>query len=85
MISVIVTIYNLERYLRCCIDSIIAQTYEDLEIILVDDESVDASPQICDEYAGWDARIRVLYKQNGVQEMPEMQDWKLRRGIYRIC
>ncbi len=65
MISVIVTIYNLERYLRRCIDSIVAQTYGDLEIILVDDGSVDTSPQICDEYARRDARIRVVHKQNG--------------------
>lgn len=65
MISVIVTIYNLEQYLRRCVDSIIAQTFHCLEIILVDDGSTDASPQICDAYARSDPRVRVIHKQNG--------------------
>jgi len=64
MISVIVTIYNVEKYLRRCINSIISQTFRDLEIILVDDGSTDASPQICDEYAAKDSRIKVLHKKN---------------------
>ena len=50
MISVIVTVYNIERYLRRCVDSILAQTYRDLEILLVDDGSTDGCPPICDEY-----------------------------------
>ena len=65
MISVIVPIYNVEKYLRRCIDSIIAQTYKDLEIILVNDGSADACPQICDEYAEMDSRIIVIHKENG--------------------
>ena len=65
MISVIVPIYNVEKYLRQCIDSIINQTYKDLEIILVDDGSPDGSPEICDEYAQKDSRIKVIHKENG--------------------
>ena len=64
-ISVIVPIYKVEKYLPYCIESIIAQTYKHLEIILVDDGSPDACPQICDEYASKDKRIRVIHKANG--------------------
>ena len=64
-ISVIIPIYNVERYLRKCIDSILAQTYRKLEIILVDDGSPDMCPQICDEYKARDERIRVIHKENG--------------------
>ena len=65
MISVIVPIYNVETYLEKCIDSIISQTYRDLEIILVDDGSSDKCPIICDKYAKMDNRIRVIHKSNG--------------------
>ena len=65
MISVIVPIYNVEQYLDKCIDSIIKQTYTDLEIILVDDGSPDHCASICDHYAKKDHRIVVIHKQNG--------------------
>lgn len=65
LISVIVPIYNVEDYLRKCIDSIINQTYKNLEIILVDDGSPDNCGKICDEYAQVDARIKVIHKKNG--------------------
>lgn len=65
MISVIVPVYNVEKYINRCIDSIIAQTYRDLEIILVDDSSTDNSGSICDEYAQLDNRIKVIHKENG--------------------
>ena len=65
LISVIVPVYNVEPYLRQCVDSILAQTYENLEIILVDDGSLDRCPQICDGYAKKDERIRVIHKENG--------------------
>ena len=65
MISVIVPVYNVEKYLKQCVDSIVAQTYTDMEIILVDDGSTDSCPQICDAYAVTDTRIRVLHKKNG--------------------
>lgn len=63
-ISVIVPIYNVEPYLRQCLDSIVRQTYENLEILLIDDGSSDKCGEICDEYATKDERIRVLHKQN---------------------
>lgn len=65
LISVIVPVYNVESYLPRCVDSLLTQTYENLEIILVDDGSQDASGSICDRYAGKDARIRVIHKENG--------------------
>lgn len=65
LISVIVPVYNVEKYLPKCIDSIINQTYKNLEIILVDDGSPDNSPQICDDYAKKDSRIKVIHKKNG--------------------
>lgn len=64
-ISVIVPIYNVEPYLRKCLDSIVAQTYSGLEIILVDDGSPDNCGAICDEYAVQDSRIKVIHKPNG--------------------
>ena len=63
-ISVIVPIYNSEKLLVKCIQSLISQSFEDIEIILVDDGSTDSSPQICDEYANHDSRIRVIHKTN---------------------
>lgn len=65
LISVIVPVYNVEQYLARCVDSILAQTYSDLEIILVDDGARDASGTICDAYAAKDDRIRVIHKENG--------------------
>lgn len=65
LISVIVPVYKVEEYLCACIDSILAQTYENLEIILVDDGSPDNSGKICDEYAEKDSRIKVIHKENG--------------------
>lgn len=64
MVSVIVPIYNVEKYLKRCIDSILNQTYKNLEIILIDDGSPDKCPEICDEYAKTDKRIKVIHKQN---------------------
>lgn len=64
-ISIIVPIYKVEPYLRRCLDSIVGQTYRDLEIILVDDGSPDNCGTICDEYAARDRRIKVIHKENG--------------------
>lgn len=65
LISVIVPIYKAEKYLSVCVESILKQTYRNLEIILVDDASPDMCPQICDEYAANDDRIIVIHKDNG--------------------
>ena len=63
MISIIIPVYNVEKYLRQCLDSIIEQTYRDLEILLIDDGSTDASGKICDEYAR-DQRVRLFHTEN---------------------
>lgn len=65
IVSVIVPVYKVEKYLSKCIDSILNQTYSNLEIILVDDESPDHCGAICDEYAKKDSRIKVIHKENG--------------------
>lgn len=65
LISVIVLIYRVEKYLDQCIQSVLNQTYKNLEIILVDDGSDDACPAICDHYAKLDSRIKVIHKKNG--------------------
>ncbi len=63
-ISLIVPVYNVEKYLKKCIESILKQTYENLEILLIDDGSTDKSPKICDDYAQKDSRIKVFHKEN---------------------
>ncbi len=65
LISVIIPIYQVEPYLRRAVDSVLAQTYRNLDIILVDDGSPDRCPKICDEYAAREARVRVVHKKNG--------------------
>lgn len=64
-VSVIVPLYNNQNYLHQCVDSILAQTLREIEIILVDDGSTDSCPQICDEYAARDPRVRVIHQPNG--------------------
>lgn len=65
LVSIVVPIYKVERWLEKCVDSIIRQTYANLEIILVDDGSPDACPAICDGYAEKDSRVKVFHKENG--------------------
>lgn len=65
LISIIVPVYNVELYLDRCIESLVSQTYENLEIILVDDGSTDACPKICDDWSKKDQRVRVIHKNNG--------------------
>ena len=65
LFSVIVPIYNIEKYIRRCIESVLSQSFADFELILVDDGSPDNSGAICDEYAEKDERIQVIHKENG--------------------
>ena len=65
LVSVVVPIYRIERYIGICIESLIRQTYQNIEIILVDDGSDDRCPAICDLYAKKDPRIKVSHKNNG--------------------
>lgn len=65
LISVIVPVYNVERYLKKCVDSVLNQTYTNLEVILVNDGSTDTSPRICDDYVALDQRVMVIHQANG--------------------
>ena len=63
-ISIIIPVYNVENYIRFCLDTVLVQTFTDFEVILVDDGSTDGSGMICDEYAVKDKRIKVIHKEN---------------------
>lgn len=84
LISVIIPIYKVEKYLKQCIDSILNQTYKHIEIILVDDGSPDKCGKICDEYANKDNRIRVIHKSNGGLSDARNCGIKIARGDYII-
>ena len=84
MISVIVPVYNVEKYLRNCVDSILRQTYTDFELLLVDDGSPDGCPQICDDYAAHDPRVRVIHKPNGGLISARNEGIRAARGSY-VC
>mgnify|MGYP003175335838 FL=1 len=65
LVSIIIPVYNAEKYLRYCVDSILQQSYTNLEVILVDDGAKDSSPSICDDYAQSDSRVTVIHQPNG--------------------
>ncbi len=84
-ISVVVPIYNVEKYIRKCIGSIQSQSYQDIEIILVDDGSTDMCGNICDEYAKNDRRIKVIHKANGGLVSARKAGIALAEGDYVIA
>lgn len=84
LISVIVPVYGVEKYLDKCIESILSQTYHNLEIILVDDGSPDNCPQMCDDWAKKDGRIKVIHKENGGQGSARNMALNICQGDY-IC
>ena len=85
MISVIVPIFNAEKYLHNCVDSILAQTYRDLEILLIDDGSMDSSSAICDKYALMDARVRVIHQSNAGGSAARHTGFATFTGDYVAC
>lgn len=85
LVSVIVPIYKVEKYIRKCLDSILNQSYENLEVILVDDGSPDNCGNICDEYAAQDSRIRVIHKENGGLSSARNAALDVCRGDWIIC
>lgn len=82
LISVIVTAYNIEKYLPRCVDSLLAQTYSPMEIILVDDGSSDETPRLCDEYACKNDVIRVIHKENGGPSAARNAGLAIAKGDY---
>lgn len=82
LVSIIIPVYNVEKYIEKCLDSVLAQTYENLEIILVDDGSTDKSGKICDEYAKKDQRIKVVHQRNGGAYLARNNGLKRASGEY---
>ena len=82
VISIIVPVYNVEKYLSRCVDSILAQTFRDFELILVDDGSTDNSAEICNKYAAKDSRIKVIHKENGGQSSARNNGLEIAIGKY---
>lgn len=81
-ISIIIPVYNAEKYLRRCIESVLTQSFTDFELILVNDGSKDKSPQICDEYASQDTRVRVIHKANGGVSAARNDGLDIAKGEY---
>lgn len=82
LISIIVLVYNVEKYLRQCLDSIVNQTYSELEIIIIDDGSTDSSGYICDVYGGRDRRIKVIHQKNSGQAISRKVGVRKATGKY---
>ena len=82
MITVVIPIYNTGHYLRFCLDSVLAQTYKNIEVICIDDGSTDDCPQICEEYASRDNRIRVVHRENGGLSIARNNGIEIANGEY---
>lgn len=85
LFSVIVPIYGVEKYLPQCINSILTQTFQDFELILVDDGSNDSCPKICDDFAKKDSRIQVIHKENGGLVSARQAGVEIAKGEYIAC
>ena len=86
MVSVIVPVYNVENYLKKCLDSIINQSYTNLEILLIDDGSTDASGELCEKYAEKDSRVKIFHKENGgLSSARNMGLEHAGGGVYHLC
>ena len=84
LFSIIVPIYKVEKYLKCCVDSILTQSFSDFELILVDDGSPDNCPKICDDYAKQDERVKVVHKQNGGHSSARRAGIEIASGEYLL-
>ena len=82
LVTVIIPVYNVEKYLKRCVDSLIKQTYKNLEIILIDDGSTDNSGYLCDEIIKKDSRLKVVHKKNGGLSTARNTGLKIARGQY---
>lgn len=82
LISVIIPVYKVEAYLTACVESVLAQTYQNFELILVDDGSPDNCPQMCDAFAARDSRVRVIHKENGGLSSARNAGIEVARGEY---
>ena len=82
LISIIVPVYNVDAYIRDCLNSIARQTYKNIEVIMVDDGSTDASGQICDRYCELDERFHVIHKKNGGVSSARNSGLEAARGEY---
>ena len=83
-ISILVPVYNVEQYLPRSIESVLTQDFQDWEMILVDDGSPDKCPQICDEYAEKDNRIKVIHKSNGGANSARFAGYKKSQGEFLV-
>lgn len=81
-ISIIIPIYNVEKYLKCCLDSVLDQTFKDFEVILVNDGSTDSCRQICEIYKNKDKRVKVINKENGGLSSARNSGINIARGKY---
>lgn len=82
LISIVIPVFNTERFLKRCIESVISQTYQNIEVILVDDGSTDLSGSICDEYANKDSRIKVIHQKNSGPVTARKEGLKIATGKY---
>ena len=85
LFSVIVPVYNKEKYIKECVNSILLQSYKDFELILVDDGSTDGCPLICDDYSKSDERVKVIHKENGGLVSARKEGFRHSIGEYIVC